>query len=71
MKLKGLSIKELRKLELEIKKDIKNTKITIATEQRKLKELRNKRCQVRTKGRQIEYKDNLWNEFAHITVVEA
>jgi hypothetical protein len=25
MKLKGLSIKELRKLELEIKKDIKNT----------------------------------------------
>lgn len=44
MKLKGLSIKELRKLELEIKKDIKNTEITIATEQRKLKELRNKRC---------------------------
>ena len=71
MRLKGLSMKELRKLERRIEKDIKDTEETVAAEQRKLKKLRNECCQVKTRRRQLEYKDRLRSEFSLLTFVEA
>jgi hypothetical protein len=70
MKLEGLSMKDLRKLEWRIEKDIKDTEGTIAAEQRKLKKLGNECCQVKTRRRQLEYKERLRRDFSLLTLVE-
>jgi len=64
-------MKELRKVERRIEKDIKDTEETVAAEQRKLEKLRNECCQVKTRRRQLEYKDRLRSEFSLLTFVEA
>ena len=56
-------MKELRKLESSIEKDIKDTEGIIAAEQEKLKRLKNEWAQVKTMRRQLDYRDRLRSEF--------
>jgi len=59
MKLKGMNVKELKRLEKRLERAIQDTKETIAREQTKLKKLRQDRCRVNLRRRQLEYKENL------------
>jgi len=59
MKLKGMNIKELKRLEKRLERAIKDTKETIAREQAKLKKLRQERCRVSLRLMRLEYKESL------------
>ena len=59
MKLKGMDVKELKRLEKRLEKAIQDTKETIAREQAKLKKLRQERCRVNLRRRRLEYKESL------------
>jgi hypothetical protein len=66
MKLKGLSVKELKSLEYKLKNDIAHAEESIITEQSRLKGLKHEIGQVRTRRRQLEYKERLRDEFINL-----
>ena len=66
MKLKGLSVKELKSLECKLKNDIAHAEESIVTEQSRLKGLKHEIGQIRTRRRQLEYKERLRDEFINL-----
>jgi septal ring factor EnvC (AmiA/AmiB activator) len=68
MKLKGLSVKELKILENRLKNDIARAKETIAAQQSQLKRLRNEVGQVRARRRQLEYRERLRDDFISLQI---
>jgi hypothetical protein len=68
MKLKGLSLKELKNVENRLKNDIALAKESMVAQQIQLKRLRNEVCQIRTRRRQLEYKERLRNDFANLQI---
>jgi septal ring factor EnvC (AmiA/AmiB activator) len=68
MRLKGLSIKELKTLENKLKNDIAQTEKSIVTQKNRLKKLRNEVGQVRSRRTQLEYKERLREDFIEVVI---
>lgn len=68
MKLKGLSLRELKSIEGKLKKEIAHTEESLVTDRNQLMELRNSIGQVRTRRRQLEYKEKLREEFVNLQI---
>lgn len=59
MKLKGMRITELGRLERKLEKATRDTEEAVAQEQMKLKKLRQDWCRVKLRLRRLEYKESL------------
>jgi len=59
MRLKGMSITEMGRLEKKLEKAIRDTKEAVAQEQTRLKKLRQDWCRVKLRLRRLEYKESL------------
>lgn len=68
MKLKDLSLRELKSIEGKLKKEIAHTEESLVTDRNQLMELRNSIGQVRTRRRQLEYKEKLREEFVNLQI---
>jgi septal ring factor EnvC (AmiA/AmiB activator) len=68
MRLKGLSIKELKTLENKLKNDIAQTEKNIVAQKNRLKKLRNEVGQVRSRRTQLEYKERLREDFIEVVI---
>jgi septal ring factor EnvC (AmiA/AmiB activator) len=68
MRLKGLSIKELKTLENKLKNDIAQTEKSIVAQKNRLKKLRNEVGQVRSRRTQLEYKERLREDFIEVVI---
>jgi len=58
MRLKGMSITELGRLEKKLEKAIRDTKEAVAQEQTRLKKLRQDWSRVKLRLRRLEYKES-------------
>jgi septal ring factor EnvC (AmiA/AmiB activator) len=68
MRLKGLSIKELKTLENKLKNDIAQTEKSIVAQKNRLKKLRNEVGQVSSRRTQLEYKERLREDFIEVVI---
>ena len=68
MRLKGLSIKELKTLENKLKNDIAQTEKSIVAQKNRLKKLRNEVGQVGSRRTQLEYKERLREDFIEVVI---
>jgi septal ring factor EnvC (AmiA/AmiB activator) len=68
MKLKGLSLKELNMLENRLKKDVNDIEENIAAQKNQLKKLKNQIGRVRTRKRQLKYKERLRIDFMNLVI---